>query len=90
MKNIQTRFDARIPRDQIGLFQKAAELGGFRSLTEFVIYSAGVQAEIIIRKHESMLASERDSVIFFNTIMNPPVPNDRLKKAFKEYTKSIE
>jgi uncharacterized protein (DUF1778 family) len=81
----KTRFDTRIPKDQKDLFQHAAELGGFKTLSEFVIYSAKVQAEIIVRKHESILASKRDAKIFFEAIMNPPPPNAQLKKAAKEY-----
>ena len=81
----KTRFDTRIPKDQKDLFQHAAELGGFKTLSEFVLYSAKVQAEIIVRKHESVLASERDAKIFFEAVMNPPSANAQLKKAAKEY-----
>ena len=81
----KTRFDTRIPKDQKDLFQHAAELGGFKTLSEFVLYSAKVQAEIIVKKHESILSSKRDAKIFFEAIMNPPHPNVQLKKAAKEY-----
>ena len=81
----KTRFDTRIPKDQKDLFQHAAELGGFKTLSEFVIYSAKVQAEIIVRKHASILASKKDAKIFFEAIMNPPPPNAQLKKAAKKY-----
>jgi uncharacterized protein (DUF1778 family) len=79
------RFDTRIPKDQKDLFQYAAELGGFKTLSEFVIYSAKIQAEIIVQKHESILASKKDAKRFFEAIMNPPAANAQLKKAVKEY-----
>ena len=81
----KTRFDTRIPKDQKDLFQYAAELGGFKTLSEFVIYSAKVQAEIIVQKHESILASKKDAKIFFEAVMNPPAANTSLKRAAKEY-----
>jgi uncharacterized protein (DUF1778 family) len=79
------RFDTRIPKDQKDLFQYAAELGGFKTLSEFVIYSAKVQAEIIVQKHESILASKKDAKIFFEAVMNPPAANAPLKKAARDY-----
>ena len=79
------RFDTRIPKDQKELFQYAAEIGGFKTLSEFVIYSAKVQAEIIVQKHESILASKKDAKNFFEAIMNPPAANAQLKKTAKEY-----
>ena len=85
----KTRFDTRIPKDQKELFQYATELGGFKTLSEFVIYSAKVQAEIIIQKHASVLASKKDAKIFFEAIMNPPAANAELKKAAKEYNKLL-
>lgn len=83
----KTRFDTRIPKDQKDLFQHAAELGGFKTLSEFVIYSAKVQAEIIVKKHEAILASQKDAKIFFEAMMNPPVANAALKKASVSYNK---
>ena len=85
----KTRFDTRIPKEQKDLFQHAAELGGFKTLSEFVIYSAKVQAEIIVRKHESILASKKDAKIFFDAIMNPSAANAALKKATASYNKRI-
>ena len=85
----KTRFDTRIPKDQKELFQQAAELGGFKTLSEFIIYSAKVQAEIIVKKHESILASKRDAKIFFDAIINPPAANKELKKAALSYNKRV-
>jgi uncharacterized protein (DUF1778 family) len=83
-----TRFDTRMPLEQKELFEYAATLGGFRTLTEFVLYSAKLQADRIIEKHNSVLASKKDQEVFFNAIMNPPPPNNSLKKAAKRYNES--
>jgi len=85
----KTRFDTRIPKEQKDLFIQAAELGGFKTLSEFVIYSAKVQAEIIVKKHESILTSKKDAKIFFDAIINPPVANNELKRAIASYNKRL-
>jgi uncharacterized protein (DUF1778 family) len=85
----KTRFDTRIPKDQKDLFQQAAELGGFKTLSEFIIYSAKVQAEIIVKKHESILTSNKDAKIFFDAIIKPPTANSELKKAAFSYNKRV-
>ncbi len=81
----KTRFDTRLSVDQKKLFEKATLLGGFRSLSEFVIRAATKQAEEIIREKEMIIASKRDSEIFFNTILHPEEPNEALSNAAKRY-----
>lgn len=90
MKHIEmARFDTRIPLEQKEFFEYAATLGGFRTLTEFVIYSAKIKAEEIVDKHNSILASKKDKEIFFNALVNPAEPNDSLKDAFKKHKKAV-
>ncbi len=81
----KTRFDARLSVDEKALFERAALLGGFRSLTDFILRSAVKRAEEIIEEKEQVLASKRDSEIFFNTILKPESPNEALKNAAKKY-----
>ena len=45
----KTRFEARLTQDEKAFFERAAAIGGYRSLTEFVIRSAVKQAEEIIQ-----------------------------------------
>ncbi|MDQ6761092.1 MAG: DUF1778 domain-containing protein [Bacteroidota bacterium] len=85
----KTRFDTRLPKDQKAYFEYAANLGGFRTLTEFVIFSVQQQASNIVEKHNSILASKKDQDIFFNTIMNPPKPNINLRTAASRFNKAI-
>ena len=90
MKTIEkTRFDTRLPIEQKELFEYAASIGGFRTLTEFIIFSAQQQANLIIERNNSILASKKDQEIFFNALMNPPEPNDRLKKAALLFDKTV-
>jgi len=85
-----SRFDTRLPKDQKELFEYAASLGGFRTLTDFLIFSAQQQAGTIIEKYNTILASKKDQEIFFNEITNPQKPNDRLKKAAIRFNKAVE
>ena len=84
-----TRFDTRIPLAQKEFFEYAANLGGFRTLTEFIMYSAKLHADEIVGKHATILASKKDQEIFFDAIMNPPQPNESLKKAAGRYNELV-
>jgi len=88
--NIQTaRFDARLSVEQKTLFEYAAQLGGFRSLSEFVISSAQKTADALVEKHRAIVASHRDQTIFFEAIMNPPTPGKKLREAAKKYSQAL-
>ena len=45
----QARFNARLSREQKQLFEKAASIGGYRSLTDFVILTIQEKAKEIVR-----------------------------------------
>ena len=61
MKTIEkAQFDIRLPREQKEYFEYAANLGGFRNLTEFIVFSANQQASRIVESHNTVLASKRD------------------------------
>ncbi len=81
----QARFDARLPKEQKQFFEKAAYLGGFRSLTDFVILTVQEKAKEIIQEKEQIIASERDSQIFFDAITKPKKPSKTLKNALEDY-----
>ncbi len=85
----KTRFDTRLTKEQKEFFEYAAKLGGYRTLTEFVISSALERANKLVKEHETILASERDRKLFFNAIINPIDPNDKLKKAALRYNELI-
>lgn len=84
-KQDKARFDGQLPREQKQYFEYAAELGGFRTLTEFVFTSAQEKAEEIISRHKILLTSERDREVFFAALMNPPEPNQKLRHAAERY-----
>lgn len=81
----QARFNARLPKEQKKFFEKAASLGGYRNLTDFVIRAVQEKAKEIVNENEQIIASERDSRIFFEAVTNPKKPSKTLKKAFEDY-----
>ena len=90
MKTIEkSRFDTRLTKDQKEYFEYAAQLGGFRTLTDFVLISVQEKAKKIVENHEVILASKRDQKIFFQSVMAPQKPNEKLKKAALKYKKMI-
>lgn len=80
-----SRFDARLPKEQKQFFEKAAYLGGYRNLTDFVIRTVQEKAKEIIKEKELIIASERDSEIFFDAITNSQKPSKTLKNALEDY-----
>ena len=83
--NEQARFDARLPNEQKLFFERAAYLGGYRNLTDFVILTVQEKAKEIIKEKEQIIASEKDSQIFFDAITKPKKPSETLKKALDDY-----
>jgi len=83
--NKHARFDARLSQEQKQLLEKAAYLGGFRNLTDFIMLTVQEKAKEIINEKELIIASEKDSEIFFDAITKPQKPSKTLKKAFEDY-----
>jgi len=80
--NMKTaRFDTRWSLEHKSIFEKASQLSGFKSLSDFVFYTLQERARQIIEDHKNILASEKDQEIFFNALMNPPAPNKDLRRA---------
>jgi uncharacterized protein (DUF1778 family) len=86
----KARFDAKIPKVQKELFEYAANLGGFRTLTDFIVNTVQEKANEIIQEHNTIIASEKDREIFFNAFMNPSGPNEKLLKTAERYKQFIK
>ena len=81
----KARFDTRLPVEQKALFERATELGGYKTLSEFVLQSAQSAAEQIIEKNDRIIASQRDQQIFFQYVFEGIAPNEALKSALEDY-----
>ena len=89
IKSINDRIDVRISKEQKELIKSASELSGFKSLTEFIVYTTSKEANRIIEENSMILKSLEDKRIFVETILNPPTPNENLRKAHSNYQKFI-
>ncbi len=88
-KSKNARFDTRLSVEQKEFFERAATLGGYRNLTDFVIKTIQEKADKIIDDQSKLIASQKDREIFFDTLLNPPEPNEELLKAADVYAKYI-
>ncbi len=78
------RLEARLSPEQKALLERAAALEG-RSLTDFVVSNAQAAAVETIERHEVIALTARDSLAFAEALMNPPVPNARLRAAAERH-----
>lgn len=90
MDQQKARFDGKLSLEQKNYFERAAMLGGFRTLTDFVFSSAQEKADEIVQLHHTLLVSEKDREVFFDALMNPPEPNDKLTAAAKRYQNTTQ
>jgi uncharacterized protein (DUF1778 family) len=87
IKSDNTRFDIKLTTDQKALFERAAKLGGYHTLTDFVVSNIEEKAKSIIEQREAVLATGRDRNVFFDAIMNRPKPGKRLQQPAERYRK---
>ena len=81
----KTRFYIRLTKEQKEFFEFAAAIGGYRSLTEFVLVSVEERARKIVEEQGRIIASKRDQEIFIQAISNPSKPNQSLKNTAHRY-----
>ena len=88
--NQSARLELRLSKEQKDHFEQMAELGGFKTLTDFMVHSAEQEAKRIEKKREAILTTKKDWKIFIDTVfVNPPAPNAALKKAVRRYKKLL-
>jgi uncharacterized protein (DUF1778 family) len=82
------RLEARISAAQKSVLQQAAAISG-RTLSEFVVASAHEAASRVIQEHETIRLSRSEQIAFVSTLLNPPAPHARLRKAAAAYRKQM-
>ncbi|MBP6184155.1 MAG: DUF1778 domain-containing protein [Saprospiraceae bacterium] len=86
----KARFDTRLPKEHKDLFEHAAQLGGFRNLTDYVIHVLIEKSTMILEKHNAILVSQKDQEVFFDAITKDIEPNASLKLATEKYNTLIK
>lgn len=87
--NRTARIEARITPDALVLVRRAAEIQG-RSISDFVVAAARAEAERTIETTQVIRLSVEDQRAFAQAILNPPLPNDALKRAAAAYRNLVK
>jgi uncharacterized protein (DUF1778 family) len=75
------RLGFRVDDETKSLIARAANLE-HRSLTDYCLAVVSEAARRTIGQHETLTLSERDRAVFFDTLMKPREPGERLGRAF--------
>jgi uncharacterized protein (DUF1778 family) len=82
------RLGFRLDEQTKDLIERAAYLE-CRKVTEFCVAVLADAARRTIAEHETLMLSERDREVFFDTLMSPPQANERLIRALAEHKRRI-
>ncbi len=75
------RLAFRVDDDTRSLIEQAANLE-HRSLTDYCLTVMSEAARRTLRQHEALTLSAQDRAAFFDVLMHPREPNERLGRAF--------
>ena len=82
------RLEARITPEQKELIERAAAYEG-RSVSDFVVGTVQQAAKAVVQEHEVLRLNESQSRAFVETLLNPPEPNEALRKAAEQYQEDV-
>lgn len=82
------RLGFRLDEQTKDLIERAAQLES-RKLTDFCVAALTDAARRTIAEHETLVLSELDRKVFFDTLMSPPQANERLVRALAEHKRRI-
>jgi uncharacterized protein (DUF1778 family) len=82
--NRTARLEARIAPDALAIVKRAAEMQG-RSVSDFVVAAARDAAYRAIEETQVIRLSVADQKMFVDAILNPPPPNDAMRRAAAAY-----
>lgn len=82
------RLEARVPAPIKELIGRAASLEGV-SLTDYVIATLQKNAAMVVREHEVLNLSVKDSAAFAKAMLAAPKPNRKLTQAFASHQQSV-
>jgi uncharacterized protein (DUF1778 family) len=80
----EERIETRLPSEAKRQIEYAAELQG-RSVSDFVVSAALVEAAKVIEQQKVLRLSIEDSIALADAILNPPEPNAKAVAAARRY-----
>jgi uncharacterized protein (DUF1778 family) len=78
------RLGFRLDEQAKDLIERAAHLSR-RKVSDFCVTALTDAARRTIAEHETLVLSERDRKAFFDALVDPPEPGERLVRALKEH-----
>jgi uncharacterized protein (DUF1778 family) len=84
----EERLGFRVDAPTKALIEQAAQLE-HRKVTDFCLTALTEAARRTIAEHDSITLSEHDRAVFFDTLINPPAPSQRLRRAFEEHRNRV-
>ena len=82
------RLGFRLDEQTKELIERAAHLER-RKVSDFCVTALAEAARRTIAEHEALILSERDRRAFFDALINPPKPNEKMKRAVAEHRRQI-
>lgn len=78
------RLGFRLDEETKGLIERAAYLSR-RKVSDFCVTALTDTARRTIAEHETLVLSDRDREAFFDALVHPPEPSERLVRALAEH-----
>lgn len=82
------RLGFRIDEETKDLIERAAHLSQ-RKVSDFCVTALADTARRTIAEHETLTLSNRDREAFFDALMNPPEPSERLTRALADHRRRV-
>ena len=83
------RLEARVTPELKDLLLRAAELKG-TTLSAFISASLQAAARCTIREHEILELNDHERELFITALLNPPAPNENLRRAAEQYRATMD
>lgn len=77
-----SRIDIRLSIEDKETIEKAAKCNR-QTLSNYIISVVIKQAEIDLSNNETIVLSNKERDALLNSLENPPLPNEKLKRLFK-------
>lgn len=82
------RLGFRIDEETKSLIERAADLSQ-RKVSDFCVSALADTARRTIAEHETLVLSARDRAAFFDALINPPSPHERLARSLAEHKRRV-
>jgi uncharacterized protein (DUF1778 family) len=86
--NRDERLGFRLDEESKDLIERAAHLSR-RKVSDFCLTALVDTARRIVAEHETLALSDRDRKAFFDVLINPPEPSERLQRALAEHKRRV-